>query len=113
MANFIEDGASLPIASQGIALSQDGIMWDIIPTGAETSITGTFAVIGGWNGTGQGGTPGVNYPYPTKTIVTIHHGSRMYKCELQDLKGGSLFAAGYGGGTNQNLADAIQTMNTW
>lgn len=113
MANFISDAGTLPIPSQGIALSQDGITYDIIPTGTSTSITGIFSVVGGWNGTGQGGTPGVNYPYPTKTIVTIQNGTKSYKCELQDLKGGTLHALGYNTGTNQNLADAIQTMNTW
>lgn len=113
MANFISDGATLPNPSQGIAVSTDGIVYDIIPTGPDTMITGTFAVIGDWNGTGQGGTPGVNYPYPTKTIVTVKHEGAMYKFELQDLKGGTLFALNLNTGTNQNLADAIQEMNTW
>ena len=113
MANFVTDASLLPIASTGIAISTDGINYDIIPVGPETSISGTFKVNSGYNGTGQGGWPGVSYPYPTTTIVNIQHGSRSYKFELQDLKGGRLHFLGYNTGTNQNLADAIQTMNTW
>lgn len=114
MANFISDPATLPIPSTGgIAISTDGITYDIIPNGVETSITGTFKVNGGSNASGQGGWPGVSYPYATTTIVTIQHGSKMYKCELQDLKGGTLFAAGYNNGTNLSLSSAIQEMKTW
>jgi len=113
MAYFIEDANTVQAGTTGMAVSNDNTLWDFIPTGDNTIISGTYKVNSGWNGDGQSGTPGVNYPYRTTTIVTVTHQAKMFKFELQDLKGGALFTAGFNNGTKADLADAIQMIKSW
>lgn len=101
MANFISDGTGLtPSAPEHIGFSTDGLSWDLIPK-SRVTVGGIFST-----------TPGVPYPFATKTILVITSddlNKRM--CELQNIKGGDLVA--YNHGTKADLDTAVKTVASW
>lgn len=114
MAKFIKDGNTLiPAAINYIGISNDGQQFDLFPK-ANIKIGTIYQLIPNWNGTGQGGTPGVNYPYPTKTIITVTTiDAHIMYLELQDLLTGGCPLATYNDGTKLSLETAAITMASW
>lgn len=101
MTRFISDGASLsPTSPMHIAVSNDGVQWDLISKQG-LSVGSIFQAV-----------PEQVYPYPTKTflILTKNDGEKMF-FELQDLKGGDLVA--YNDGTHASLNAAVKVVGHW
>ncbi len=100
MAISIMDGATLtPASANHIGISKDGVTYDHIPKPG-TTIGQIFSA-----------SPGLNYPYPTKTILVIEQHGNAMMYELQDIKTGDLLA--YNTGTAANLRDAANLVAHW
>lgn len=101
MPRNISDGATLsPTAPMFIGMSNDGLQFDLVSKN-NLRVGGLFSA-----------SPGLDYPYPTKTILVItdSQGQKMM-CELQDIKAGDLVA--FNTGTKLALDTAVKTVAHW
>lgn len=101
MVRNISDGATFtPTDPMHIGMSNDNLQFDLLSKQGLT--IGTIWSV----------SPGLNYPYPTKTILVLTDitGNKMM-CELQDINNGDLVA--FNTGTKASLQTAAKTVGHW